>query len=176
MTVHRYEDTARVVMTVDSVAEFPACARVVMAGTAVYVPADEVPAVCAALRDAAGLPPAWTVEKTTFTDKDLTLRSNGSVCINPDLAWLGDVGEVRTFAAQLLAAADEAEARSSRPKPPTAFQSVVKLGHEVWTRGSDRWTSPLPERCRWAEASDEWMARQDFTVLHDPDQTPGGTS
>jgi hypothetical protein len=151
----------------------PGCAGISMGRDQfVHVDAPKVEEVCAALREAAGLRPVWTVEKTSLDDDyDVTVREDGDV--RDEGANKLTPTAARLHAAQLLAAADEAEARANRPKLPTAFQSVVKLGHEVWIRGSDRWTSPLPERHRHAEASDEWMARQDFTVLYDPEAEGG---
>jgi hypothetical protein len=175
MIAYRYEDMAGAVMTVDSSTHATECARVVLAGAAVYIPATEVPAVCAAMREAAGLPPVWTVEKLSYNEAltahayDNGVRSTlmENTPLTPDVA--------RRHAMDLLAAADEAEARANRPKLPTAQYSVVCCAGDTWVLDQDErgvllWMRPGARA--WATA--EAFRYGDFTVLYDPDQTPGG--
>lgn len=78
----------------------------------VWISADKVEEVCAALREAAGLPPVWTVEKVAHDEAcGEKINANGGI----DSTWvtysLTPAG-AREYAAQLLAVADEAEARA----------------------------------------------------------------
>lgn len=131
-----------------------------------YVTADKVEEVCAALREAAGLPAVWTVAKNSATDNGMhcaPINDDGS--IKPIVDWSVTTRGARMYAACLLAAADEAEARADRPKLPTAEDSVIKVDGNVWVRGVARWRRPGGA----PGAADTYMARQDFTVLHDPE-------
>lgn len=130
-----------------------------------FVPADKVEEVCAALREAAGLTPVWTVEKTSLDDdydvslrEDGDVRDQGAVKLTPTAA--------RLHAAQLLAAADEAEARASRPKLPTADGAHIRVGGKSWVREGGLWYRPG----FWGSEHDEYLASQDFAVLYDPEK------
>lgn len=132
----------------------------------VHVPADKVEEVCAALREAAGLPAVWTVAKNSATDNGMhcaPINDDGS--IKPIVDWSVTTRGARMYAACLLAAADEAEARANRPKLPTAEDAVIKVDGRVWVRGDSHW-----RRTGLISAlTDEYMAAADFTVLHDPE-------
>lgn len=131
----------------------------------VYIPADKVDEVCAALRDAAGLPPVWTVEKRpNQAAYEVLIKVSEDGLVNASRVQSLSPNGTRAFAKLLLAAADEAEA--SRPKLPTAVDSVIKIDGKVHVRGDTYW-----QRTGLIYAyTDEEMARHDFTVLHDPDK------
>jgi hypothetical protein len=156
----RYGDTLRIKPNTSS------SAWVTTPNDGVALPADKVEEVCAALREAAGLPPVWTVEKIP-SDANQSVKpilgQNG--WIHRD-AGMSDPEHTRFYAAQLLAAADEAEARANRPKLPTAEDSVIKLDGNVWVRLSGSWYCPG----RFGGADDQHMACQDFTVLYDAEK------
>lgn len=134
-----------------------------LCGPSVYVPADDVEEVCAALREAAGLPPVSTVEKAEIPVSLLNSEGRIEPFIDYPLAPSG----ARQYAAMLLAAADEAEARANRPTLPTAADSVIKVEDKVWVRGEDYW-QPSGSSVRLVDKN---MAALAFTVLYDPEKT-----
>lgn len=130
-----------------------------------YVPADKVEEVCAALREAAGLPPVWTVEKREHDEPMLASSARALTRAIEDHGEFHPDG-LRLAAARVLAAADEAEARANRPKLPTAKNSVIQVGDDVWVRGAELWQ--VPGR-RFVDDG-EWLATLDFDVLYDPEK------
>lgn len=129
-----------------------------------FVTADKVEEVCAALREAAGLPPVWTVEKRPHVEANLA-DYNG-VQWGPSDRLGSTIDQARVHAALILAAADEAEARAKRPKLPTADGTHIRVGGKSWVREGGLWYRPG----FWGSEHDEYLASQDFTVLYDPEK------
>jgi hypothetical protein len=147
----------------------PGCAGISMGRDQfVHVDAPKVEEVCAALREAAGLPPVWTVEKQQYREENLC--GHKGVQWGPSMRLGASTDQARVLAARLLAAADEAEARANRPKLPTAVRSMIQVDDTAWVRSGRGWNRV---EGAFAWAPDAYMASRDFTVLYDPEAEGG---
>lgn len=131
-------------------------------GSGVFVPADKIEEICDKLREVAGLPPVWTVEKKTGSAHPMIDGFNRVKVSFPENWLMSD--DVRVYASVLLDAADKAEARADRPKLPTTEDSVIKIdGIGVWVRGPEQWRSSTSG----SFMTDRGLAGATFKVLHD---------
>lgn len=162
MTRYEYTDKGGERVAVRSTRVFASTALLSITNGSIYLPADRVEEVCAALREAAGLDPVWTVKKSSPILLDEYTIGVGRMVAQ------GEPEILRSFAEHLLAAADAAEARANRPKLPTAPRTMVEVGGCAWVRSdADRWT-PVEKQGHLVGMDDSAMSAEDFAVLYDP--------
>lgn len=131
----------------------------------VAVPADKVEELCAVLLAAAGLPPVWMVKKIPYDESQPVkpiLGQNGWI---HRLIGLSGPAHTRVYAAQLLAAADEVEARFNRPRLPAAVDTLIKCDGEIFMRLANGMWTKQPA----IQYGSLWFEGKDFEILDDSD-------